>query len=335
MLCSKLVGASLMVAAVALSTGCDSSSTFLPPPPDELRGASSDESSSSVNVPIPRGLESASVGARSIELILGRHEPPELDAYIAAARLQAGVAKFKLRNMSLGTQDPPGKQLELVREAEARNPLALILEPADPSDSQLAEIIQKIRENGTPVVLLNRPLEAKGSKAVAPQDAKGAPGTSTGAKPLVVITPPSFTESGRKLVAAVIRNTKNAQLDPKGGAVILISSIGDSFLPDRTAAIKNALKAQGITSVDEITFPRTIEVGRKTPDRKAQSKPQALHGLRGRRPEHRSRPPGHGRAGSRSRLRSGSLSRRRKLGRHDGGGRLRRRGRFQPDGSRS
>ncbi len=114
---SKVCGAAFLAAAAIISIGCDSGSTFLPPPPDELRGSSVDQPSANANVPIPPGLDTASVGARSIELILDRRDPAQLEAYLAAARLQAGVARFKLRMTNLRQEDPPAKQVELVREA--------------------------------------------------------------------------------------------------------------------------------------------------------------------------------------------------------------------------
>ena len=291
-LLAGLAGAVLAVSAAMASIGCDSS-TFLPPPPDGLRGASADDVSSNANVPIPPGLEGASVGARSVEIILDRRDPSEIEEIKTAARTQAGIDKVKLRTSVLGERDLPGQQVDLVREAIARNALVLIVEPADPTDSRMAEVLQKAREDGIPVVLLNRPLGTPGSRAVAlkatENTAKGSaapppranPGANpivafTGAKPLVLVTPPSFTASAHQLVALAIRNAKNARLDPKGGAIIVINTIGDPFLHERTEAIRDALKKSGITTIEEITFHKPIEVGAKLLTEKLKANPKLV-----------------------------------------------------------
>ena len=129
---------------------------------------------------------------------------------LTAARTQAGIDKVKLRSNVLRDADPPAQQVELVREAIARRPLALIVEPADPSDARMAEAVQKARTDGIPVVLLNRPLATtasnadnakrtdaagKGSTAPAAATRPGPSGTpeSAGSASLVLVAPPPFT----------------------------------------------------------------------------------------------------------------------------------------------
>ena len=43
----------------------------------------------------------------------------------------------------LGEDELPAHQLELVGEAIAREPLALVVEPADPTDTQMAEVLEE------------------------------------------------------------------------------------------------------------------------------------------------------------------------------------------------
>ena len=292
--------AALAVAVAITASGCDSSSTFLPPPPDELRGPAAEDSASNINVAVPPRLENTVAGARSVELILEHRDPNEADLIEMSARTQAGLDKVKLRTVFLGKKDPPARQVELVREAVARNALALVIEPADPTDKKLADVIQNARESGIPVVLVGRPLGAESSSAAASKGpdrpakdsaatataAKSSAGATvafTGAKPLVVVAPPSFTASARQLVASAIRNAKNAKLDPKGGAVIVSNPGADSFIGERTAAIRSALKENGITAIDEITSSQTMRGWWKAPDRETEIEPQARSGLRGRR----------------------------------------------------
>ena len=160
----------------------------------------------------------------------------------------------------------PKSQAELVRQAIARHPQpqALIVEPANPADPDLAKAIQEAGAAKVPVVLVGRPLSG----------GAGAQGASSGPSPILV-TPPPFAESARELVAAAIRNAKNANLDPKAGAIFLVSTGGDTFLPDRVAAIREALKAAGIHAIQEIRFTPDSQVARKllTERLKADPKP--------------------------------------------------------------
>lgn len=88
-----------------------------------------------------------------------------------------------------------------MREAVARHPQALIVEPGDPADKELAKAIHEAQAAKVPVVLLDRPL------------AQGA--GNTGA-PTILVEPEPFADSARQLVASAIRNAKNAKLDPRG-----------------------------------------------------------------------------------------------------------------------
>jgi ABC-type sugar transport system substrate-binding protein len=276
--------ATLSVAVAITASGCDSSSTFLPPPPDGLRGAAAEDSVSSVNVPVPPRLENAFTGARSVEMIFDRREQNEIVLIDATVRAQAGMDRVKFRTSYLGEKDPPTKQCDLVREAVARNALALVIEPADPTDKKLAESIQNARNSGIPVVMLGRPLgEADSSKAATESStsvaAKAAPSpaaASTGAKPLVVVAPPSFTDSARQLVASAIRNAKNAKLDPKGGALIVNNPYADSFVKERIAAIQSALTENGITAIDVFTSSESSEAGGKVLIEKLKSNPKLI-----------------------------------------------------------
>jgi ABC-type sugar transport system substrate-binding protein len=266
----RFLGA-LAVSVSITASGCDSSSTFLPPPPDGLRTTAADESAASINVRVPPRLESAVAGARSVEVIFDRRDPADIEPMNAMARTQAGIDKVKLRTSFLSDQDKPAHQVELVREAVARNALALVIEPADPGDKQLAEAVQSARDNGIPVVLLGRPLSATKSSSTAKDSAGSgkatAPASSagvlTGPKPLVLVAPPSFTDSARQLVVSAIRNAKNAKLDPKGGALVLSNPSGDHFVGERVGAIRSALKENGITAVEEIKSSKPAQEGGK------------------------------------------------------------------------
>ncbi|MGP0070217.1 MAG: sugar ABC transporter substrate-binding protein [Isosphaeraceae bacterium] len=236
---------------IALSTGGCGEGDFVPPPPPELRGAMGTTSaapklgSSTATTDL---LGSAANGVKSIELILsGGRDPNEIETEKAAARLQAGADKARLKITVVGEETSEGPkpaplkdQATLVREAVARHPQALIVEPGDPADKELAKAIHEAQAAKVPVVLLDRPL------------AQGA--GNTGA-PTILVEPEPFADSARQLVASAIRNAKNAKLDPQGGAVLLINTAGDPFIPDRVAALRDALKAAGIKSIEQVRFP--------------------------------------------------------------------------------
>ena len=74
-------------------------------------------SEDTIDVPVPPGLDGASAGARSIEMILDRRDSTEIDGVIAAARVQAGMDKVKVRSKVLSDNEPPAHQVELVRRS--------------------------------------------------------------------------------------------------------------------------------------------------------------------------------------------------------------------------
>jgi ABC-type sugar transport system substrate-binding protein len=263
----------LLVCGAILSFGCEPSSFNVPadgPQDDDSEAVSALPASSSMT---SSGLEAESVGARSIELVMDRRNSDEAEAVRAAARMQAGQDKVKLRTSILGEQDLPARQFEMVREALSRQPLALIVEPADPTNRRLVEVLHKARSAGVPIVLLNRPLSGDQSgtsdesrvapKGGPPGGGSAQPPVSDAERPMILVAPASFESSARQLVASAIRNAKNAKLDPKSGAIIIINPVGDPFLQDRTDALRAAIKASGISTIEEIPFVQDIEVGAK------------------------------------------------------------------------
>jgi ABC-type sugar transport system substrate-binding protein len=286
-----LAGVALGISAAITSIGCDSGSTFLPPPPDGLHTA---EAEATPDLPVPPGLDADSVGARSIEMVLDRRDANETEVVAAAARMQAGIDKVKLRYKILSETESPAHQLDFVREAVARRPLTLIVEPADPTDAALVETLEKARADGIPVVLMNRPLRSSGSGAesgkaggsVANSSAAASRGSIPGAqsaskpdgqkRPFILVAPPSFTDASRQLVASAIRNAKNAQLDPKGGAILLINTAGDAFIPERSAAVRKALADNGITTVEELRFSKSTSAAAKLLNEKLKANPKLV-----------------------------------------------------------
>ncbi len=242
------------------SVGCDSGS-FVPPPPAELReavGGTSPSPSAKSAAATPDLLGSATTGVKSIELILrGDIDPEEIENAKAVVRTQAGNRQGP--DPDLGARREFGRVREVVDDPQGpgpvgqgsggRHPQALIVEPANPADPDLARAIQDAQAAKVPVILLGRPLagQAGSASATAP----------------VVVAPESFAASAKQLVAAAIRNARNAKLIPEAGAILLINTAGDAFLPDRVSAIRDALKAAGITAISELRFAKDSQVLQK------------------------------------------------------------------------
>lgn len=277
--------------------GC-SSDSFVPPPPAELTNAGLGAAPAKVAAPVPLDLPEAASAVKAIELILNRHDAEEAGILKSAARVQAGLDTVKLRLTvlgenagSAGTQAPTtAEQIELVRAAAARHPMALVVEPADPADSRLAQAVDEARRQGVPVVLVGQPLAgvepdsgthalkvtAKGAGGPAVAEGPGAQSsTSTSAKGrLILVAPPPFARSAGQLVASALRNAKHGGLDPKGGAVLLIDTAADFFVEARALALRTALRDAGITTVEEVRFERKIELGEKRLTERLEAKPK-------------------------------------------------------------
>ncbi len=227
-----------------LAAGCNSDPFAVPPPPD----LASDRDNLNPPLSTP-GLDVASPEARTIELVLDRHEPDESDTFTTAARTQAGLDHARLRVTMLPQTDLSSRQAELVREAASRKPLAIVLEPSDPADPRLAQAVADATRE-IPVFVLYRALTGFESAQARPAEGR-----------LSLVVPPSFKESAARLVTAASRNAKNAGLDPSAGAILVINTVSDPFLEDRIAAIKAACQSIGIKTISEVRFAMKAEEG--------------------------------------------------------------------------
>jgi hypothetical protein len=191
-------------------------------------------------------------GARPIELIAGPREASESEELKGRARSQAGIDRVRIRISVAGEKDTPGRQADLVREATARHPLALVVEVTDASDRDLAQAIGEARAGGQLVVLVGRALEGT------------SPAGSSRSGEMILVAPEAFAISARILVDAAINNAKNAKFTVAGGAVLVLNTASDSLVDDRAQALRNALRESGVETIHEIRFARdTDEAKRK------------------------------------------------------------------------
>jgi hypothetical protein len=235
-----------------LSWGCDSD-WFVPSRPAELTrpvAAASPASTpaapaSSVAAP---GTGRTAVGARTLELIVGPRSPVQAEMTQNSARLQAGLDKIRIQIAIAGRDPGSGSQAELVRKAVARDPLALVVEPADPADPDLAEAVARARGRGIVVVVAARPLTAP-----KPEPSK-SPGEAQGAGPVIRVVPEGFAISAKALVAAAANNARNAKLALEAGAILAVDTTVDPLVEDRVRALTAALRDAGIRLAHEIRY---------------------------------------------------------------------------------
>ncbi len=250
-----------VVIAVALTSfGCDSGS-LLPPENPELRGEAGATQVAVTDSTLARTVSDlAPQPARPIELILNQHDPDYLEVLKTSARTQAGLDKFKLKISVLGADGAPAKQSEIIREALTHHPRALVIEPADLNDPELAKSVDAAEAQGISVVMVGHPLPGA-KKAADTAAAKGS--ASAGARGSVVALEPHFAESAKQMVAAAIRIAQVSELQISGGAMLVIKEGNDPFVAERDQAIKDALKAAGITLVEEVKMLADVKASEK------------------------------------------------------------------------
>lgn len=260
---SKLdrVGYRLLLAIGLVCGGCDSES-FVPARPAELGGSNAGSTiGSNPTAPTTSPSSASGVihsGARAIELIVGSRDAKDSESLKLTARAVAGRERARILIAVTGEIDSPGTEAELVRKAITRNPSALIVEAADPADSDLAKALNEARDRGLPVVVMGRPLTGLPPVPARVQGSGKAGGRAVG--PLVNLVPEPFARSARPMVEDAVRNARNAKLSPEG-AVIMINTSGDGLFEDRALALREALRNAGITAIEELRFAGNLDKG--------------------------------------------------------------------------
>ncbi len=245
-----------MAAVLGLSmVGC--SGDFIPPPPStdasaDVGGAMPARAGKAVNVRSSVTPDSAGTVRRIDVIFATRHDPYLADLERIAARTQAGYEHARLHFFPDDTQAEPiqkKSQAAIVRDSIAAKTSAIIIDPDDLADKDLAAALRDARAAKIPVVLLGHPLTAE-------TDPK-----SPGAAPMIVVAPTPFAETAKRLVELSIRNVKNSRLKPEGGAIVIRSTPSDRLQDDRARAIREALKEAGIDAIAEVTVPLDTDLG--------------------------------------------------------------------------
>ena len=243
----------LLLAACQLIAGC-SSDAFMPSRPAELTGPVAAATTTPAATP-KQGVPV--VGARAIELIAAPRAGVESEVMKNSARSQAGMDKVRLQIAIAGENSTPGTQADLVRKAIARNPLAIIVEPSAPADTDLSRAVAEASDRGIIVVLVARSFVVK-----MPEEGKSA-GTSPSRRTIIRVVNEPFTTAARALVSAAVNNARNAKLAVDGGAVILIDEASDPQVEDRARALAAALRDAGVTKINEVRYASDSNLGEK------------------------------------------------------------------------
>ena len=246
-------GAACLIMFAGGLLGCDSFS-FVPPKPEDLR-----ESAGAVPAAVtdtfrpPTAAIVSPAQAKSIDVVLGPHEADEAEVLKGAIRTQAGLDRAQHR--ILGPADPPSTQANLVREAIARHPGVLVVEASAPVDPPLRQAIDEARSQGIPVVVVGRTLagETTESNAAGAAEIKSAGSTAQPSR-LIAVVPQPLAGSAKQLVALTLRACRSADIDPGKTTILVSNSKGRPFVEDCATALKDALKAAGMTTIDELRF---------------------------------------------------------------------------------
>lgn len=240
------------------AAGCDSAS-FVPPRPAQLSG----EAAGAVHAAGPAGaiVGNSSPSAHTIEVIAGPLEGMDSEALLSVARIEAGLHAVLVDVQVAGQKGNPSKASDLVESVAARKPLALVLFFLDENEPEMARTIAAARGKGVPVLVVAGPK----ARPTAPgtKEASGKEVAAATSAALIHVVPESFQEAVQSMVAAAVRNARNARLRPEDGAVLMVNKQGDPLVPERARAFRDALKSAGITAIDEIHFDPELKPTRK------------------------------------------------------------------------
>lgn len=238
------LGLRLVGLAGLCAIGCDSMS-FTPPRPPELSGPPSATRPS---------VEAAALGMRSIDVILAPRGGEDIEYLKTAARVQAGLDKVRARIVEVPGAGPElsdwRARAEMIDQVAAENPLAIVIEAPAASIPELSKAAAAARGRGVVIVALGRSLDAEADKSAESEPESKSASTARE----IVVAPEPFAWSAEVLVADAIRNAENGKLDPQNGALLFINSTSDPLAQDRADALREALKSQGIETIEELRF---------------------------------------------------------------------------------
>ncbi len=245
-----VAAAATVLAALLISTGCDSTSFVPPPPPpspvtsDPGFVATYEGSGDATSPPAPAAGKPEGKrqgGARRIvELILTRPADPDRDYLALSLRRELGKIPTILRMPPPGSGGSltPKEQADAIRAAVGRGVAGLIVEPIE--DPAVVDALHEAAGRGVSVLLLDRPVPARGGRAF----------------PRVEFT--SFADVGRRIVEDLLKIDENLRRADPGRVIILHHRTDDLYIERALASLLGPIKASG-KPVEVIAFEETAE----------------------------------------------------------------------------
>jgi ABC-type sugar transport system substrate-binding protein len=227
------------MAAIMVTSGCDSTA-FVPAPPPELKRPL--ESSFAATYDGPAGSEASPVpvagksdgkrpngSSRIVELILAR--PPDTDRdYLALAlRRELGKARimFRLTQPDSGAASSPEQVAPAIRAAVGRGVAGLIVEPLE--DPAVIDALYDAAGRGVAVLLLDRSVPARDGKTI----------------PRIEYV--AVADVGRQIVEDVLEADRSFHRTRPGRVVILHHRSDDPSSERYLASLFGPIKASGRT----------------------------------------------------------------------------------------
>jgi ABC-type sugar transport system substrate-binding protein len=234
-----------ILAALAISAGCDSAA-FVPPLRPELSepatAANDDAASSTATSSVPAAGKTASKRTRIVELILAR--PPDADRIVFDNMLRRELARVlvPLRLTQPDSQKPssPEALAGAIRAAVDRGAAGLVVEPRD--EAVVIDALHDAVGRGVAVLLLDRSVPARSGKSI----------------PRVEYT--GFADMGQQIVAAVLDADREQVHARPGRIVFLHHSTDDPYVPRSFKSLLGPCQAAG-KPIEVLEFDGTDEQG--------------------------------------------------------------------------
>lgn len=227
------------LAAGGAFAGCESGS-FVPPRSPELKKLKS---------------LTAAPAAPRIAMILQAQDSPERDVWVTAGRQEAGLGHAILTVDRPGPDEPPSAQAGLIRKVAGQAASALVVEAAD--DPEVTRALQEVRAKGTPVVVMGRKVAPLGGSA-----------------PLASVRHTPAAETAAVLAEALVADAKSSGLPDGTRALIVSNAKSRPGTDEMAAALEAQLKANGVPSVERLTFDGPYEKGTEALTAKLAASPE-------------------------------------------------------------
>lgn len=174
----------------------------------------------------------------TIAIILPARGAAELSVWEATARREMARTRTLADVRRLEPGDPPEKQAELIRNAVGEAPSALIVMADEPA--AVAQALQEARDEGIPVVLLDRDVPLEGS-------------------PATLVTYTNERDIAKTIIDAAVQSARKVGFPEAAPAMILVGENYDDHTEERIKAAREELEARGYRVLPEVRYQGLLE----------------------------------------------------------------------------